>query len=151
MLIPCNISFSIFEFESRYYKKEYTLCYKESPFFKRDLTMHELSLCQTILDIVNDHVAKINCRRIKKICLEVGQLAAVDKDALLFSFNVVATGTVAENASLEIIDVEGWAICDFCQKTVRLKHYYDACEACDQFSLKIIQGEELRIKFMEVE
>lgn len=113
--------------------------------------MHELSLCRTILEIVNKQASEIKCRRITKIFLEVGQLSAVDESALKFSFNVAAVGTRAEHALLEIIKIEGEAVCDFCHKTVRLKHYYDGCEFCGRFSLRVTQGEELRVKSMEVD
>ena len=113
--------------------------------------MHELSLCRAILDIINEHVAGKNCTRVKKISLEIGQLAAVDESALRFGFEAITTGTIAEQAHLDIIEVEGHAMCDTCHKTVKLKHYYDPCQICGQYSLAITQGEELRVKCMEIE
>ncbi len=113
--------------------------------------MHELSLCQTILNIINDHVSGKNYNCVKKISLNIGQLVAVDPAALRFGFDVVAKGTLAEKALLDIIEVEGKATCDICQKTVKLKRYYDACPTCGNFSLTITQGEELRVQFIEVE
>lgn len=113
--------------------------------------MHELSLCRAIIDIVNEHVAGKNCKRVKKINLEIGQLAGVDESALRFGFEAITKDTIAEHAVLEITEVEGQALCDTCQKTVKLKRYYDACQTCGHFLLAITQGEELRVKFMEVE
>lgn len=113
--------------------------------------MHELSLCRSILDIVNEHITGKKCTSVKRISLEIGQLAAVDKSALRFGFEAISKGTIAERATLDIIEVEGEALCDTCQKTVKLKHYYDACQTCGHFSLTITQGEELRVKFMEIE
>lgn len=113
--------------------------------------MHELSLCRAIIDIVNDHVVGQNGCRIKKISLEIGQLAGVDESALRFAFEAITKGTMAEHAILEMIEIEGQAICDTCQKTVKLKHYYDGCQSCGHFSLKVIQGDELRVKCMEIE
>ena len=113
--------------------------------------MHELSLCRAILDIIDEHVAGKEFKRIKRIGLEIGQLAGVDESALRFGFEAITKGTRAERADLTIIEVEGQAICETCQKTVAMKHYYDACQICGQFSLTVIQGEELRLKFMEME
>ncbi len=113
--------------------------------------MHELSLCRSILDIINEQIATRPGLRVKKIGLDIGQLAAVDQDALRFSFEVVTQGTVAEAACLEIAAIEGQAICDVCQKTIPLKRYDDACQSCGQFSLTVTQGEELRVTFLEVE
>jgi len=112
--------------------------------------MHELWLCKNILEIVNQQAVKTKCVLVKKVYLEIGQLAAVEKSALIFCFNVIAQGTIAEQAILEIIEIPGKAVCDSCQKTVSLNQYYDSCQFCGNFALSIIQGEELRVKSMEV-
>lgn len=112
--------------------------------------MHELSLCRSLLDIINEHVAGNCFKSVKKVTLEVGQLAAVDESALRFGFEITAKGTLAEDAILDIIIVEGQAICNECHQYVKLEHYYDACQNCGQFSLTVTQGEELKIQSMEV-
>ena len=113
--------------------------------------MHELSLCRTLIAIIKEQVQGKNCRSVKKIGLEIGELAAVDQSALCFGFEVTCKNTLAESAILEIIAVEGQAICDACHNTVKLKQYYDACEICGHLSLTVTQGDELRIKYIEVE
>lgn len=112
--------------------------------------MHELSLCRTILDLIHDRLAGHNCRVIKKITLEIGQLAAVDIAALRFAFAVISKGSKAEAAILEIIIVEGQARCNHCQQMVKIANYYDACRCCGEFALRVTQGDELRLKCMEV-
>lgn len=113
--------------------------------------MHELWLCNNILEIINQHVAGKLFKRIKKIYLEIGELAAVEKSALFFSFNVIAQGTIAKDAVLEIITIPGKARCDACQKMVKVSQYADSCPHCASFSLNILQGEELRVKSLEIE
>jgi len=112
--------------------------------------MHELSLCRAILDMVNEQTTGKNHTRVTKITLELGQLAAVDASALRFGFEAITKGTIAEDADLNIINIEGKARCETCQKTVTLKHYYDACDICGHFSLTVTQGEALRLKSIEV-
>lgn len=113
--------------------------------------MHELWLCKNILEIINQKLDEIKCARIKKIYLEIGQLLAVEKSSLIFSFNVMTQETRAQDACLEIIIVPGEAVCDSCQKKVSVNQYSDSCRYCGNFSLTVIQGEELRVKSMEVE
>lgn len=113
--------------------------------------MHELGLCRQIIEIVQRHAAGRKCSRIKKIIVELGALSAVDTDALLFCFDAAAANTMAQGAVLEIIPVEGKAVCDSCKKTVKIVQLSDACEYCGNFALSILQGEELRVKSMEVE
>ena len=113
--------------------------------------MHELSLCQSILSIINDHIAEKNYHRVLTVVLEIGQLAPIDESALRFGFEAVTKGTIVELAMLEIIKIEGLALCQPCQKTIQLERYQDACPLCGNFSLTITQGDALRIKSMEVE
>ena len=113
--------------------------------------MHELSLCHAIIGIINEHIAERHCVRVLKVVLEIGQLAAVDPSALRFGFEAATKGTIIEQAILEIIEIEGEALCEPCQKTVKLDQYYDPCPLCGNFSLTITQGEALRVQSMEVE
>ncbi|CAM2921637.1 hydrogenase nickel incorporation protein HypA [Legionella steigerwaltii] len=113
--------------------------------------MHELWICKSILEIIKQKAAATQCTRVKKIILEIGQLAAIEKNALIFGFNVITEGTIAENAELHIIDIPGEALCESCQKRSPLQQYYDACQVCGSHALKVIHGEELQIKSMVVE
>lgn len=113
--------------------------------------MHELWLCKSILEIVKHHANIKRGSRIKKIYLEIGQLAAVDPEALNFSFGVIAQGTVAEGAHLLVIDIPAQAFCEFCQQMVPLRQYYDPCQTCGSHSLRIVHGEEMQVKSMELE
>lgn len=113
--------------------------------------MHELWICKNIIEVINQYVVGKQGTRIKKIYLEIGELAAIDKSALIFSFNVVANETISRDAILEIISIPGKAICDACSKTISINQYSDPCSYCGSFSLTIFEGEELRVKSMEVE
>lgn len=113
--------------------------------------MHELWLCQSILEIIKKNIENKHGIRVKKVILEIGQLAAVQKDSLLFSFGIASQGTVAENAVLQIIDIPAEALCASCKKVVPLQHYYDACLECGTHSLTILRGEEFKVQSMVVE
>lgn len=113
--------------------------------------MHELSLCRRILEIVQEQYVHHQKKRIKVIYIELGELMAVEKSALLFSFPIIANGTVAEHALLQIIDIPGEAWCANCQKSVKVNHYFFSCKTCEKFSLTIIRGNEFRVKAMEIE
>lgn len=112
--------------------------------------MHELSLCRNLLATINEHAVGKDIKCIKKVTLSIGQLAAVNEDALRFGFEMATKGTFAEGAVLEIITIEAQAICNACHQCVKLENYYDACQRCGQFSLTVTQGESLYIQSMEV-
>jgi hydrogenase nickel incorporation protein HypA/HybF len=66
--------------------------------------MHELGITRNIVSIVG-HAAR--GRRIVRITLEVGALAGVEPRAIAFCFDVVAKGTAAEGAVLDIVPLAG--------------------------------------------
>ncbi|WP_133716071.1 hydrogenase maturation nickel metallochaperone HypA [Methylocaldum gracile] len=113
--------------------------------------MHELSLCQGIIDILETEASKQHFARVRKVRLLVGPLAGVDRATLSFGFDAVSRDTIAEGAELEFIDTPGLAWCFTCDRTVEIAHYYDPCPACGGHRLKVTGGEEFRILDLEVE
>jgi len=112
--------------------------------------MHELSICEGIMQVMEDQARTENFSQVAAIRLEIGPLAGVELDALRFSFDVVTRGTIADGCRLEIIETEGRAHCLKCDHTVSLKRRFDACPRCGGYGLHVTGGDELRIKDMEV-
>lgn len=113
--------------------------------------MHELSLCEGILQSLKDSAKKHNFRKVKTVILEIGKLSGVEKNALLFSFDIVFKGSLAEAAKLEIIDIPGKAWCMRCSISIKIEQRFDACPNCGSYQLQITGGDELRIKELEVD
>jgi len=113
--------------------------------------MHEMSLCEGVLRVIEEQAAVQNYHKVKAVWLEVGALAGVEVDALRFGFDVVMKGSIATDASLEIIEVEGQAWCPQCMKNVMIRQRFEACPECGNYHLQVNGGEELRIKELEVE
>lgn len=113
--------------------------------------MHEMSLCEGVLRILQDNAASQGYCRVRTVWLEVGDLAGVELAALRFGFDAVMNGTLADGARLEIVELPGEAWCMACGKPVRIKQRYDACPDCGGYQLQVTGGEEMRIKELEVE
>lgn len=112
--------------------------------------MHEMSLCESILDIIRDHALRDRFSRVRRISLEIGPLSSVEPEALRFGFDVVMRGTLAEGAALVIETPEAPAFCPCCLETVTIRHRLDACPNCGSDGLQMTGGQELRIREMEV-
>jgi len=63
--------------------------------------MHELALTQSIVEAC---VERAEGAQVRRVTLEIGQLAAVMPEALRFCFDVCADGTALKGARREIID-----------------------------------------------
>ncbi len=112
--------------------------------------MHEMSLCEGILDVLQQQAKQQQFVRVKTVWLEIGKLSSVEPDALRFGFDMVMQGSLAESATLEIIEVDGQAWCFACQQQIIIEHRYDGCPLCGAYQLQINDGEQMRIKELEV-
>ncbi|MGE5336350.1 MAG: hydrogenase maturation nickel metallochaperone HypA [Gemmatimonadota bacterium] len=112
--------------------------------------MHEMSLAEGVLDVIEDAAQAQGFSRVTAVWLEIGRLAAVEPDALRFSFDAVKRGTIADRARIEIVDVPGQAWCMKCGDTVAIDERGAACPACGSYQLQVSGGEDLRVKELEV-
>lgn len=112
--------------------------------------MHEMSLCEGIRGVIEDQARAHKVSRITRVRLEIGRFAGVEKRALEFAFDVVMRGSVAEGATLVMIDLPGRAMCYDCMKEVGIDDRLDPCPDCGGGKLMPVAGDELRIKDLEV-
>ncbi len=113
--------------------------------------MHEMALCEGIIQIVEDEARRQSFSRVKAVCLEIGALSHVAPEAMKFCFEAVAARTIARGATLEIIELPGVAWCMACSKSVEIKQRYAPCPACGSYQLQVTAGEEMRVKELEVD
>jgi hydrogenase nickel incorporation protein HypA/HybF len=109
--------------------------------------MHELSITRNIVAIVGDAAKG---RRVHRVTLEVGKLSGVLSEAIAFCFEAVVQGTTLEGASLAIREIEGRGRCLSCGAEFVMASLFTPC-ACGSRQLERLQGEELKIKTMELE
>lgn len=105
----------------------------------------------SVIDIVEKAVRAGNFRRVRTVWLEIGQLSAVEPEAMRFCFAAAARGTLADGAQLQIIEITGLGLCFNCGETVPLAALYDPCPACGGYPVQATGGTEMRVKELEVE
>jgi hydrogenase nickel incorporation protein HypA/HybF len=112
--------------------------------------MHEMSLAESMLDIVEETAKKNHATRVKSVQFELGALSHADPHALEFAFEVVTQGSIAEGAKFEITVVPGQAWCMPCGHTVTLEKLGSPCPECGSYQLAVTGGEEMRIASIEI-
>jgi len=113
--------------------------------------MHEMSLCEGVLQVLQTEASKQGFSKVIAVWLEIGDLSSVEPEAMLFSFDVVARNSLADGAKLNIINVPGNAWCMQCSKSVTVKQRFDECPDCGSYQLQVTGGDEMKIKELEVE
>jgi hydrogenase nickel incorporation protein HypA/HybF len=113
--------------------------------------MHEMSLAESILRILEDQAEAQGFQRVKTVRLEIGQLSHAAPDAIRFCFEAVVRGTIAEGAALEIDCTPGKAWCETCAKSVPVSGLAEPCPECGGHRLRVTEGDEMRVRELEVD
>jgi hydrogenase nickel incorporation protein HypA/HybF len=113
--------------------------------------MHEMSLAESVRQIVDETARSNGARRVAAVRLEIGKLAQVEIDAMRFAFDVVMRGSLADAARLEIVEVDGSAWCMCCSEAVMIERRGNACPKCDSYQLQVTGGDRMRVMDIEIE
>ena len=107
--------------------------------------MHEMSLMESVREIVIDAARAHGARRVAAVRVRIGAFASVDPDALRFAFDVVMRGSCAESARFEIETVPGAGWCWDCARSVTVAAGDACCPECHGQRLEITAGTEMRV------
>ena len=113
--------------------------------------MHEMSLAEGILQIVEDAAVDQGFNRVTEVRLEIGALSGVEVEALSFCMDMVLKGSVAEGARVEMERVPGQGFCLSCGESVTIQALFDACPLCGSYQVQATGGTEMRVKDLLVE
>jgi hydrogenase nickel incorporation protein HypA/HybF len=113
--------------------------------------MHELSIAISIVELAEEEAKKADATSISKIEVEVGTMAGIDADALLFAWDAAIQGTMAGQAELLIHSIEAEARCLGCGKDFPAENFFVQCPDCGSYRYQITKGKELRISSLMVD
>ena len=113
--------------------------------------MHEMSLAEGVLQLVEETARREGAKRVKLVVLEIGRMSSVQPEALTFCFDVVTRNSVLEGAALEIVDVPGAGWCMQCAATVPMTELYGSCPNCGSYQVQPTGGTEMRVREIEIE
>ncbi len=65
--------------------------------------MHEMSLCEGMLRIIEKKAQKDGFRRVLTVRVELGDYSGASEESLRFCFPVAAKGGIAEGAEMEFV------------------------------------------------
>ncbi len=112
-------------------------------------SLHELSIAESLLEIVVDESKKHGLERVNKIKLQIGEFAAVVAESLTFCFEMVSRDTVASGALIEIESVGVVARCDVCDLSFEVQDQVFLCPRCGEPALELLSGRELSVMSIE--
>jgi hydrogenase nickel incorporation protein HypA/HybF len=112
--------------------------------------MHELSLAQSILEIVQQAVPPERDARASTVRLRIGELAGVVEDSLTFCFDAITRGTRLEGSRLAIEHIPTQADCRTCGARGVIVPTEFRCPSCGGTEIVLVSGRELQVVEVEL-
>jgi hydrogenase nickel incorporation protein HypA/HybF len=113
--------------------------------------VHELSIAIGLVELACEEAGRQGDVRVDALHLRLGPLAGVVREALLFSFDLAAAGTMVEGARLAIEDVPLVVRCPRCEQDRELPSVQRfRCPICGTPTPQVVRGKELELVALEV-
>ncbi len=113
--------------------------------------MHEMSLAESVREIVEDTARANGAQRVLAVRLEIGKLAQGEPEAMRFAFEVVKRGSLADQANLEIVETDATAWCMPCGTGVTIMARGNPCPHCGSHQLQVTGGDRMRVMDIQIE
>lgn len=113
--------------------------------------MHELAICQALMNQVESIAAERNAHSVVSIVVGMGPLSGVEAQLLKHAYPVASAGTVAEGAELVIENLPVRIKCTQCGSESDALPNKLVCKACGDWRTTLISGDELMLMRVELE
>lgn len=113
--------------------------------------MHELSIAQSVISIVEKSLPATFEGQVTSVILQIGTLSGIELDALEFSFSILKEKSKLKNASLLIEEIQAQAECRSCKSIFDINAYGEPCPSCQSFEYALIKGKEMKVLRINVD
>lgn len=113
--------------------------------------MHELAICQSLMDQVQDIALERNALSVTSIVVGMGPLSGVEAQLLKNAYTVASAGTVAEDAELIIENLPIRVKCGQCGCESDASPNKLVCKQCGDWRTTLVSGDELMLMSVELE
>lgn len=113
--------------------------------------MHELAICQSLLEQVEQVAQENGAVSVTAIRLQVGPLSGVEVPLLENAWPIAAAGSIAEAAELLIENTSLRVYCETCGKESDASLNKLVCGECGDFHTRLLSGDEMMLMQVELE
>lgn len=112
--------------------------------------MHELSVCQALMQQVERIARRENAREVTRIVLQIGPLSGIVPELLEQAYTIARAGTVAEQADLVTQQQPVKVRCLQCGRESDATPNRLICNNCGDYRTQLITGDELILASVEL-
>lgn len=113
--------------------------------------MHEMGIANSVLEAVRTEMGRYPGMYPCKVGIRIGELAAIDQDALRFCFEAIILETDLASLELGIEVCPRRHRCQACAEEFVVRDYNSRCPQCASLETACISGDELELAYLEVE
>lgn len=113
--------------------------------------MHELAICQALMDQVEDIARQRDADHVTSIVVGMGALSGVEPELLKNAYTIASAGTVAEQADLVIEEMPVRVRCSQCGSESDTPVNKLVCQQCGDWRTTVISGDELLLMSVELQ
>lgn len=113
--------------------------------------MHELSIAYSLVQMAGEAAANAGIHSVQAVHLRLGALSGVVEEALLFSYDIAAQGTILEGSRLIIEKIPITVHCPTCGEVELPTMQRFRCPICETPTADIVRGKEMEISALEFE
>jgi hydrogenase nickel incorporation protein HypA/HybF len=113
--------------------------------------MHEMGIASSVLEAVRTEMRRYPESYPCKVGVRIGEMAAIDPEALRFCFEAMILETDLASIQLAIEVCPRRHRCLACGQEFVVHDYDCSCPACASFGTACIGGDELELAYLEVE
>ena len=112
--------------------------------------MHELSLCQDIMDQLQELARRHNAASVSRVEVQIGVLSGVEPQLLEQAFQFAQAGTIAQDARLVTEVVPACVACLECDAETVASANDLRCAVCGSPQTRLVKGHELILARVEL-
>ncbi len=112
--------------------------------------MHELSICQALLDQVTSLVKANEADAVASITVRIGPLSGVEPELLQQAFSIAQANTVAAGSALVLTTLPIRVRCHCCGAESEATVNRLLCAKCQDWHTEVISGDELLLASVEL-
>lgn len=112
--------------------------------------MHELAVCQALIEQVRDVARQSGSSAVTDIHVGIGPLSGVEADLLVDAFPIATAGTVAVGAALHVRKTPVRVRCSACSAETEAAVSRLICGDCGDWRTELVSGDELILERVEL-
>lgn len=120
--------------------------------------MHELSMAQGIINAILETAESNNATEVTEVTIEIGRLAMINPEQLMFILGVLVENTIVEDAEIKVEEIPVEIDCADCgfhgNAILDDKDHYAPlvkCPECDSLKVEILNGRDIVVKNIVIE